>query len=377
MLEQERLDLNSTPDEQNPSAALDVLAALKQQTDKTRQRLGKTGEQLAAFVDRLKPEGSLEENKRPPEEEILQPSVDENLGRALAQGPSSLLDEAITQRLAALSQTAAGKIPFSAFLRNPDAALEVLRAEAKQVKAYAAVRTTLAELTRWMADVAASDARRDTLLNYVGQLEKDLGDHIDSFCQKNNLPVPVEGSLERAALLLRINVEFASLQTRAEAIRTAGEKLVGRQVKIQAETAEQQMIGRELPGLTDASKEANVAKEAALAEQLRHWASIFGMSVSGTVVGAIGGLYTGLEKTVSVLVEKYPEVAIPLGAGAGMFVLQLVAYSGPLSGEILKAFALKGGLVSGMAAIGVGIGLGLARWASRGDSQTPEANVQQ
>lgn len=315
-------------------------------------------------------------NPTPIEEEVLQSPVDESLTTALATGPSSLLDEAITQRLGALSQTAAGKMPFSAFLRNPNAALAVLRAEAQQVKAYAGVRTTLAELTGWMAQVAASDARRDTLLSYVGQLEEDLGEHIDSFCQKNNLPVPAEGTLERATLLLRINTELAALQTRAEAIRQAGEKLVEKQVKIQAKTAEQQMIGRELPGLTDASKEANVAKEAALAEQLRHGASIFGMGISGTIVGAIGGLYSGLEKAVSVLVEKYPEVAIPLGAGVGIFVIQLVSYSGPLSGEILKTFALKGSLVATVAAVGVGIGLGLAKWASRKDSQTPEANVQ-
>lgn len=353
--------------------------------DVLRFAFGPTAESLKAGLSGFKQRFSrlpAEPKTVPPEpaeiseEPIEVARIDENLEQALAQGPSSLLGEAITQRLAVLSRTAAGKMPFSAFLKNPAAALKVLKAGAQEAEAYAGVKTTLAELTAWMAQVAASDARRDTLLNYVGQLETDLGEHIDSFCQRNRLPVPAEGTLERAALLLRINVEFASLQTRAEAIRQAGERLVGKQVEIQAKTAEQQMIGRELPGLTDASKEANVAKEAALAEQLRHWASVFGMGVSGTIVGAIGGLYSGLEKTVSVLVEKYPEVAIPLGVGAGMFVVQLVTYSGPLTTEILKAFALKGGLVSGMAAIGVGIGLGLAKWASRGDSQAPEVNAQ-
>jgi len=307
------------------------------------------------------------------------PPIDRKLRKALESGPSSLIDEEVIKRLAGITgKTPAGRVPLKAWLLNPRAVAEVLRAIAGEATADAGLRKAISETTRWLAGVAGDDAKRDALLSYIESLEEALADYVPTFCEERKIPVPQKGTLARMALLLRINAEMRALQARAHKITEKGEELIEKQVNIQAKRAENQMLAKEMPSTIEADRQANVLKEREITEKARHLASNFAAVVSGAITGAIGGLYAGLESSVSTLVERHPKVAISLGAGVGFFVLQLVSYSGPLSGEILRAIALKSGLAAGVAAVGTGIGAGLvARLSKKEEEQVSQVSSQE
>lgn len=278
------------------------------------------------------------------------------------QESSSLIDEQVVKQLAVtLGETTAGKVPLKAWLLNPQAAKKVLEAVAEEATAQAGVRKAISETTKWIAEVRGDDARRNALLDYTENLEEALGPYVRPFCQERNLPVPEEGTLGRMALLLRINAEMRALQVRAREITKAGEQLIAEKVEIRKETAKNQMLAEELPVATEAAKEFNVAKEAEIAEKARSFFAKIAAALSGGTIGTIGGLYAGIESSISTLVERHPKIAISLGAGFGAFTVQVVSYSGlglP-SAELLQLFVLKSSLVTGIAAAVTGIGSGL------------------
>lgn len=76
-------------------------------------------------------------------------------------------------------------------------------------------------------------------------------------------------------------------------------------------------------------------------------------------MGTVGGLYEGIEKSVSNLVEKHPKTAISLGFAFGVFTYNLILSGSSLpSIEIVQAAATKGLIAGGSAAIITGIASG-------------------
>jgi len=287
--------------------------------------------------------------------------IDKSLEKALRTGPSSFIADAIGEQLAAATQRTTGdKIPLQAWLLNPKAAIRRLKALIEEASANADLKREVSRTARQLAEVARDDSKRDILLSYAESLEEALSPYLEPYCHQHGIPVPPVGTLERIALLLKINAEMAALQRKGREITKEGEKLVEEQVKLQSETAKDQMLTRELPKKIEAEKEANTLREASKVEQARHRFAYLTGTLIGGVVGLVGGIYSGIERSVATLVEKHPKVAISLGAGTGFFVYQITAFSGQLSGEVLQAFALKSALVAGVAALGTGIGAGLA-----------------
>lgn len=296
------------------------------------------------------------------------PTIDEGLRRTLKEGPSSLIDGQIQERLGVVT---AGRafvegIPRKAWMLNPRAGLEALRAIANDASTQAGVQREISETAEWMAKVAGDDAKRDALLSYSESLEATLGQYVKPFCEERGFVVPEENTLGRMTLLLRMNAEMRAVHERGREIARAGEALVRKQVRIQAETARDTMLARELPQALEVAREANVAKEAFLTERSRNALASITATFSGGLSGAVGGFFAGIENSISTLVKEHPKVAIPLGAGLGVVTLQLVAYNGLPSWSVLGSFALKGLLVAGFTTVATGVGAGLvARMTDR------------
>lgn len=286
--------------------------------------------------------------------------VDNKLRKTLKEGPSSLIDEQIIKNLEAVTSgnISFGRVPIKAWLLNPPAAIERLRLVASQAATQTAVGKVITETAGWMAKVAGDDAKRDALLNYNLSLEKALGPYVGPFCKERNLSVPEQGTIGRMTTLLRINAEMRAVQERGSAIARRGETLVRKQVAIQADIAEKQMLAKELPRAIEVTKEINGTKEALITEKVRNALASLTAAFSGGIVGVIGGFFAGAENSVSTLIERHPKVAIPLGVGVAIFTLQLVSYSGTITGNVLEGFALKGLLVTGVATVATGIGAG-------------------
>lgn len=285
------------------------------------------------------------------------------------KGPSSLIAAQIDEQLTrTVGET--GKVPLRAWVLNPRAGARVLTAIAREATARAGIQEEISRTAAQLAKRAGESARRDALRSYASELEESLGQHVEGFCQKNGLSVPEKNTLDRWLLLLRMNAEFSAVQARVEAITEAGKRLVEKQVAIQAGTARDRMLSRELPFRTEAAKEANAAKEELIAEKVRSALARIAAALSGGAVGAVGGTIAGIENSARTLVDRHPKVAIPLGAGIGVLTLQLTSYSGALSNEILQEFALKSSLVALLAAGATGVGAGLvARFSRRSEEQ--------
>lgn len=295
--------------------------------------------------------------------------VDPDLARSLQEGPSSLIAGAVADRLARSTGTSRGKkVPIKAWVLNPGAAIEVARAVADEAGSRAQTRKAISETVRWVAGVAADDTKRDALINYVNSLEKSLFPYLDKYCQDKNIPVPQPGTLERAAVLLRLNAEISTLQVKAREITAQGERLVAKQVNIQAETAEKRMLAKELPLAVEAAKEANVAKEEEIAEKTRHLLAKISGAISSGLIGAYNGLIGGLVNSVSALIRENPKVAVPVGVTLVALIIQVVG-SETVTIQALETFALKSGLIGLFSAVATGIGAGLAgRLGKRGNT---------
>lgn len=294
---------------------------------------------------------------RPPD---TLPQIDKQLEKALGEGPSSLIQGQVRKELAiAMAAPGSDKVPIQSWLLNPAAAFRRLEDMAAEASTHAEVKRVIRENVGWLARVAADDTKRDALLSHVENLRKTLGPYIEPYCREKNLPPPEMNTPWEMILLLRINAEMRTLQEQGKEIASAGEEMVRRQVELQKGTATNQMLAKELPRAIETERSVNVLKEASVTEKVRHALATLTAAFSGGAVGTVGGFLSGLEHAVSALVEKHPKVAIALAAGLGVTILQIVSYSGQLSGEILGTFGLKGGLVAVLAALATGVGSGL------------------
>jgi len=309
-------------------------------------------------------------------QDIPSPTIDGGLTKSLREGPSSLIDKQIQERLGVVTAggVSVGKIPRTAWILNPRAGLEALGALANDASTQARVRREISQTAEWMAEVAGDDAKRDALLSYSESLEIALGQYVKPFCEERGFVVPEKNTLKRMTLLLRMNAEMRAVHKKGREFTREGEILVTKRVQIEAETARNTMLALELPQALEVARKANVAKEAFLTERARNaLASIMAASFGG-LCGAIGGIFSGVENSISTLVKEHPKVAIPLGAGLGIIILQLVSYNGLLGWSVLGSFALKGLLVTGFTTIATGVGSGLvARMTDRSLKMPPIA----
>jgi hypothetical protein len=308
-------------------------------------------------------EATLEPIPEPVEHaEPREPGVKETLDEDL----SVRIDRELANQLGAgVGEATAGNIPLKAWLLNPKAAAKLMGAVAEQATTQAHLRKEISETTKWLVEVVASDKKREALLNHIEELEDALGPQLVHYCEAKGLSVPERGTPERMALLLRISSETAALQTRENEIAKRSEKLVAAQVEIQGERARNRVLAEELPLVISSAREAHVLREQYLTENLRHYLATAVVSLSGAVIGGLGGLLAGLESAVTTLVEKYPRVAISLGAGLVTFALQATFAAGELSAGLLASFLLKAALICALTAIATGIGAGLVARFSR------------
>jgi hypothetical protein len=144
---------------------------------------------------------------------------------------------------------------------------------------------------------------------------------------------------------------------------------VADQVDTNSTPPRNRVLAEELPLVISSAREAHALREQYLTEKLRHYLATFVVSVSGAVIGGLGGLLAGVESAVTTLVEKYPRVAISLGAGLATFALQAAFTTGRLSGVLIASFLFRSALVAAITAIATGIGAGLvARLTRREDA---------
>lgn len=295
------------------------------------------------------------------EGEVILP-IDEELRRDLASGLSGLTDDRVVEVLARTTgETNAGKVPLKAWLFNPRAAMKVLGAIAEEATAQAGVRKKISETTKWLAEMAGDDVKRDAFLNYYKSLEKALGPYVEPFCQERDLPVPQKDTLGKMTLLFWINTEIVARQTQGREIAKNTEELVKEQTTIQAETAKNKMLAKELHHKTEAVKEANRAKEDELAEKVRHTVASIAEAISVGSIAAIGGLYAGIGRGLSAVAEWNKKVLVGFVALGGTLAYQIVSYAGlglP-SAELWKLFALKSFIVGAVAVGGFYIGSNL------------------
>jgi len=212
---------------------------------------------------------------------------------------------------------------------------------------------------------SAIDSAPQQFLNSIRPLRATLNPYVEEYCKRRGIPVPPEGSLEEIQVLLMVNAEIGGVAARARAIEEQGMKLVKEQIGIRAKTAKEQMLAQELPGRIEAGKEANVLREKEWAEGIRHFTTHLTSSLSSGLFGLLGGFLAGIENSVSTLIEHHPKVAIPVGAGLGMFTFQLLYYSGPYTSEVLKNFALKSGLAVIIATLTTAVGAGVVAGIDR------------
>lgn len=327
------------------------------------QKWGHQGDLTSAeakdfFKGKLTPEGEKNFNL------LLQTGnslsrVDPDLAKSLQEGPSSLIAGAVADQLArSVGSTPDKKVPLKAWVLNPGAAVEVARAMSSEAGSRAETRKTISETASWVAGVAANDTRRDALINYAQSLEKSLSSYIPQYCQDRNIPIPKERTLERAKLLLQLNAEMGALQVKGREIAFQGERLVTEQVRIQAETARNGMLARELPAAVEAAKEANVAKEAEIAEKARHLLAQISGAISSSLIGAYNGLIGGLVNSVSAVVRENPKVAFPVGVTLAALIIQIINAEA-ISFSSLEIFVFKSGLAGLVTAVAVGVGAGL------------------
>lgn len=293
----------------------------------------------------------------------------ERVSREMLQGDLSVrIDRELANQLGTdAGESAAGGVPLKAWLLNPKAAAKLMGAVAEQATTQAHLRKEISETTKWLVEVVASDKKREALLNHIDELEGALGPQLVRYCETKGLAVPDKGTPERMALLLRVSSETAALQTREKEIAKRAEKLVADQVEIQGERARNRVLAEELPLVISSAREAHALREQYLTENLRHYLATLVVSVSGAVIGGLGGLLAGVESAVTTLVEKYPRVAISLGAGLATFALQAAFTSGRLSGTLIASFVLRSALVAAISAVATGIGAGLVARITRGE----------
>ncbi len=304
-------------------------------------------------------------------EQSDEPGPRDSGAREMLHGDLSVrIDKELANQLGTgVGDSAAGSVPLKAWLLNPKAAAKLMGAVADQATTQAHLRKEISETTKWLVEVMASDKKREALLNHIAELEGALGPHLARYCETKGLSVPDRGTPERMALLLRVSSETAALQTREKEIAKRAEKLVADQVEIQGERARNRVLAEELPLVISSAREAHALREQYLTEKLRHYLATFVVSVSGAVIGGLGGLLAGVESAVTTLVEKYPRVAISLGAGLTTFALQAAFTTGKLSGMLIASFLFRSALVAAITAIATGIGAGLvARITGREDA---------
>jgi hypothetical protein len=334
----------------NPLETVVVVGDLEtvEQEERTLQAVEATHEQSPESVEHADPQESTAKETL---NEDLSVRIDRELANQLGTG---------------VAEATGGSIPLKAWLLNPKAAAKLMGAVAEQATTQAHLRKEISETTKWLVEVVASDKKREALLNHIEELEDALGPQLVHYCEARELSVPERGTPERMALLLRISSETAALQTREKEIAKRSEKLVADQVEIQGERARNRVLAEELPRVISSAREVHVLREQYLTENLRHYLATAVVSLSGAVIGGLGGLLAGLESAVTTLVEKYPRVAISLGAGLLTFALQATFSVGELSVELLALFLVKAALVCALTAIATGIGAGLvARFTGR------------
>jgi hypothetical protein len=299
------------------------------------------------------------------------PEPKDSRARETLHGDLSVrIDKELANQLGTgVGEATAGSVPLRAWLLNPKAAAKLMGAVAEQATTQAHLRKEISETTKWLVEVVASDKKREALLNHIEELESALGPHLVRYCETKGLSVPDKGTPERMALLLRASSETAALQTREKEIAKRAEKLVADQVEIQGERARNRVLAEELPLVISSAREAHALREQYLTEKLRHYLAAFVVSVSGAVIGGLGGLLAGVESAVTTLVEKYPRLGISLGACLATFALQAAFTTGKLSGALIASFLFRSALVAAITAIATGIGAGLvARVTRRGDA---------
>jgi hypothetical protein len=295
------------------------------------------------------------------------PERKQQAAREMLQGDLSVrIDKELANQLGTgVGEATAGSVPLKAWLLNPKAAAKLMGAVAEQATTQAHLRKEISETTKWLVEVVASDKKREALLKHIDELESALGPHLVRYCETKGLAVPDKSTPERMALLLRVSSETAALQTREKEIAKRAEKLVADQVEIQGERARNRVLVEELPLVIRSAREAHALREQYLTEKLRHYLATFVVSVSGAVIGGLGGLLAGVEGAVTTLVEKHPRVAISLGGGLVTFALQAAFTTGRLSGTLIASFLFRSALVVAITAIATGIGAGLVARATR------------
>jgi hypothetical protein len=327
-------------------------------------------EAVVVVEDSERTERALQVGEAKPEQVSGQggkPEPKDSVAKETLHGDLSVrIDRELANQLGTgVGEATAGSVPVKAWLLNPRAAAKLMGAVAEQATTQAHLRKEISETTKWLVEVVASDKKREALLNHIDELEGALGSHLVRYCEGKGLSVPEKGTPERMALLLRVSSETAALQTREKEIAKRAEELVADQVEIQGERARNRVLAAELPLVISSAREAHALREQYLTEKLRHYLATFVVSVSGAVIGGLGGLLAGVESAVTTLVEKYPRLAISLGAGLATFALQAAFATGELSGMLIASFLLRGALVAAITAIATGIGAGLVARATR------------
>lgn len=311
-------------------------------------------------------------------------SINNELRKGLARGPSSLIDETVIEQLrTTTARTTAGRVPLKAWLLNPLAGARILKAIAEEATAQAGIRKSISETTRWLAEVAGEDVKRDTLFNYVNDLEQALNPYIEPYCQEKNLPIPPKNTPERMALLLRINAEMRALQAQGGEIAKEGERLVKEQVRTQAETKRNQMIAKEEPAQLESKKEVNAIREKELLEQVTHWLTkVAGTPLAG-VIGSFARICGMVAEAASNAVQKDLRVAPILAVVDGILLWQTARMlpqfystaSTPL--ETLTVTGLGIVLVGLEVSVGAGIGHGVVKVLSKKEEPKEELPQEQ
>ena len=262
---------------------------------------------------------------------------------------------ALQRQVKALMQAQLKPVGLSTWLLSPRALINRLGARAKRAHTETQIESAVSEAALHAARMVGTDAERDVALTRVGQLREQLGNHLQVFCEEQDLPLPAPFSREEAYCLHLLNAYFVALAEAEGEIARRGAALARRQIALEGEQAGMRVDSRLLPGLLEFQREINPLRESMFRERMRHNLAL----LVGGLLGAIGGgLWGAVESVSDVLVAgvaRYAVIVAPaLLVGLMTLVAQTVAFSGPFTPGVVFQFLARA-LWNGSLALGATI----------------------
>ena len=224
--------------------------------------------------------------------------IDGKLIQQLAEGPSSLVDQAVIGMMQKLPEATWPSL--KALILSPGAAWRILNALDDEQNAKAHIRSTMSESALEMSKMAGDDVKRKVFKVFIEHLDEVYASSIQTFCREQHVSVPPQDSLDYQRLLIRINAGQLALENYREHLEKQWGKFVKVKADLEGELAVAKQKGDALPALIDARRTQYSLEREKTTQIAAHISGTAGGIVGAIPGGFIGGTIVGFVEGIRV-----------------------------------------------------------------------------